>query len=72
MHFFLVVSILRKLTMHVKTVTAEGTIIGDSTSSIETDSNTSFLQLLGFKIQFHQKDKEKEREVERESRDTTT
>ena len=59
---------LRKLTMYVKTVTAEGTIIGDPTSSIETDSNTSFLQLLGFKMQFHQKDKERERERERAER----
>ena len=57
---------LRKLTMYVKTVTAEGNIMGDPTSSIR-DSDTSFLQLLGFKIQSHQKDKERERE--REQRD---
>ena len=52
--------------MYVKTVTAEGNIMGDPTSSIR-DSDTSFLQLLGFKIQSHQKDKERERE--REQRD---
>ena len=53
--------ILRKMTMYVKTVTTEGTIIGGPTSSIET-LILVFYSFLDLKSKFHQKDKERERE----------
>ena len=64
MHFFLVVSILRKLTMHVKTVIAEGTIIGDPTSSVETLILVfySFLDLKSNLIRRTKRERERKKE----------